>query len=506
VFYNPALGDNTNKSGHVPDVQNYQGEIIISISAESHKRIGFEAVAEAYGKYRPNVEIKIELKGGTQASGLDYESWLNTQLLSGKPRPDLVSGNLVSSYRHYIDFENYREKINPYTGRKWEEDYDFVSYHQINITGSRIVMATQRISILWYYNKDVLEDFNLDLPNNWNEFMAACERVQEAGYLPVAMVFDYKFHQWLLDMIWDQYNRSSILYARAQPSDWNYDPEIDGKWFYNPEDPLNDLNTTYHYTRFLNAIKTDKINYDTPKFEQVLLSLKEIAQYAPQPFIIGGSIDPSQLYGMFLSGEAVFYLDNSYLLTQLDRDLRDLGETERGKGAFEWGTFYQPGQEHPLVEGPPRPVYTTSGEYISIIDKNQEQTDIVIDFLMFLLSAPGYQIFIDALEKAGQLEISGPLLVKELELPERYEGLFDSDVILGNAEGRVNRLVNLPPRGGALYHDIQHAIQDFIDDELSLGEASKRMDALMEASVDALRERSGLRPEHIQYPQLNPNE
>lgn len=79
------------------------------------------ALAAAYQKRQPHVEVVWDTKDWS--SGQSYPTWLGTQLTAANIRPDIVSGNYVSTFRNYVSFDEYRGRANPYTGHAWSEDY-----------------------------------------------------------------------------------------------------------------------------------------------------------------------------------------------------------------------------------------------------------------------------------------------------------------------------------------------------------------------------------------------
>jgi ABC-type glycerol-3-phosphate transport system substrate-binding protein len=151
-------------------------------------------------------------------------------------------------------------------------------------------------------------------------------------------------------------------------------------------------------------------------------------------------------YPIFLQQQAAIMPSGTWSLSSLKQDLASLSPErlkelgiEPGKvKTFEWGTFENPAMEGNLVKSPVRSVESASGEYLSVVDKNQQQTDLAMDFLMFWLSPPGYQPYLDAYAASGELNPSGPIEVRGVQDPPQYQELFTQIKMLGNAEINYN--------------------------------------------------------------------
>ena len=98
---------------------------------------------------------------------------------------------------------------------------------------------------------------------------------------------------------------------------------------------------------------------------------------------------------------------------------------------FRWGTFETPPQVNPLVVAPVRGTESASGQYISVIDKDQPQTDLVMDFVMFWLSAPGYQTSVDGAAAANQFIPAGRIMVRGVQIPGHLAELFEIEDVVG---------------------------------------------------------------------------
>lgn len=483
--------------------------IIISISADPYRIGGFRKLIDAYHEHHPEVEVVLELKGGTH--GISYGPWLTTQLASGDPRPDIVSGNSVAAPGTYVNYDYYRDAINPYTQRPWDEDLDFDWFTWYNLRGERTMLAVNSVHITWFYNKDLFDRLGLKPPDTWRQFMDVCAAIKEAGHTPIGMYFDLRYHQWLAGILWDQYSRPFIEVVRAHPGDWCFNQQKDGAWAYDPNDPLNDKVPTINRARMLKAVRDGRIRYDTPQFRQFLRNLKEIVAYAPSNFLAAAeAAQGSTPYNLFLKQQVAMCLEGTWTLRLLDEDLQDLreraaaGDAEGLLQPFRWGTFDTPPQDNPLVVGPVRSVESAAGPYISIIDKSQPQTDLAIDFVMFWLSPIGYQAFVDGQVAEGTFSPSGKIMIRGVRMPRRYEQLFAQVKMIGNAEYLPFLPFGFPPGGSGLAQDIRQALGRYVTGQISVERAARTCQDIVVEAVDACMKSYELAPRFVDHPELDP--
>jgi len=500
----------------------YKGTIVVSILGADTQTTGpkeaYTALIEAYKKVQPDVQIIIEAP-----TGPEYPRWAATQLANPNPRPDLISGNYVKAYDKYVDFNRYRYTINPYTGHKWDEDLDFTFFSAINPKGQRYMLPTQAVHILWFYNKNIFKKVGIRAPKDWDEFAVICGKIKSAGYIPLAFggaYQHYKFPQWLHEIYWDQYNRDIINIVRAQPGDWNYDPEIDGKWKYNPNDPYNDqegVAVNINWLRFWKAFYEGKISYDTPGFRECFINFRKIIpKYNPPDFFT-----LTDDYPLFLQQKAAITIDGTWMFPILNLDMKNLEATKQrlleqakkqGKTLqletlqpFEWGTFENPPMRGRYIKGPVRSIESATGEYVSIIDKNPQQTEMVLDFVMFWLSPAGYQAYIDGYIKSGRFTPGGPIMVRGIKLPKEYEAMFKDIKMLGNAETPLNQVIPSTtfglPEGGEADRKAYDTLVSFLQGKIDAKQFSAQIQKIYKDNLPTAMKASGITLENILHPE-----
>jgi len=171
------------------------------------------------------------------------------------------------------------------------------------------------------------------------------------------------------------------------------------------------------------------------------------------PMTPPGWIGVSDAGPLFLTQEAAIRLDGAWFFTSFEKQIKQLAEGTYGQAvaegeptptavpgaeqavAFELGTFNNPSMEGPYVDSPARTIEVNIG-FWGIPKKDQAQNDLEVDFLMFVTSPNGYGIYLRNKLDANNLNggISGPPVVKNVELPQLYADRFANVDLIGNTE------------------------------------------------------------------------
>jgi ABC-type glycerol-3-phosphate transport system substrate-binding protein len=491
-------------------IKKYTGKLVIALPAGPvEENAGFAALKEAYNKLQLDVELSWE--GPT--AGSDYTPWLSTQLAAGDPKVDIVPGNYVPTYGKYLNLDKYRFESNQYTGRTWDEDLDWNFFVYKNDKGERVMLPTEAVHIVWFYNKDVFAKVGVEPPKTWDELILASEKIAAAGYVPIAANIGKILH-WMLEVYTDQYVRDWIEYARAQEGDYNFDPELDGKFTFDPADRFIEAKFTTSPVRRMKAIRDGQIKYDGPEIAEVMTNFAKVfPAYAQKDFFTNDSPD----YPVFLKGEAAMLLDGTWSMPSLSRDMANMtkwtAEEQEKKGIsatvklqpFSWATFENPAMTGPLVKYDVRSVESATGIYTSIVDKNPEQTELALDFLMFWTSKPGYQAWVDGwLNSPAGYSPGGPVMVRDVVLPTEMQAQMDSITMLGNAENGVNLTLLQFAGVGDLKDKQRNLFNDALQAKITPVDFGKELQKLYMDNFAEILTKSGLTQENLDNPQVAP--
>lgn len=483
--------------------QTLSGRIVIGTSQNPDQPVK-DALAAAYNAIQPDVEIVWET---AERPAAEYASWLGTQLAADDVSLDIVSANYANTYNGYVNLDMYRGTINPHSGQMWDADLSWDFYRGVTPAGERNMLATRSVHINWFYNKDILDEVGLVPPTTWTEFIEVATALQEAGYTPVGINYDWQLPQWFAEIYFDQYHVDWIETVRSQEGDWNYDPALDGEFELVMDEPFIHNMYTYNPQRFYKGLQDGTLRFDTPQIAEIVTNLKAMfPKFATEDLYV-----TTDTYTKFLQQKVAILADGSWSTGQLRADMEQLSPERLAEleieadtvQTFAWGTFENPAMEGDLVLSQPRSVESASGEYIGIIEKDQAQTDLSLDFTMFWLSAAGYQPFLDAQWAQPGFSPAGPLQVRGVEVPAIESELFADLKELGNAEVNYNGFWVMGA-GGQHITDLRNLLAEALNDNITPEDYATQLQAYHEDNFEAYLELAGLTQDDIDDPARQP--
>lgn len=424
-------------------VKELTGEININLESAQGLVGAWEALADGYMKLHPGVKVNVDLK---PAEG--YADWLKNQLTKDKPTADLVNINKANELKSTksINLDDYVTDISPYSGKPWKEQF---AYQMQRVESDHFGnICLESVQVLFFYNKQIFAEVGLEEPKTWDELIAACEKLDAAGYQPLAVAGDYNSFWagqmgWLAQIYYDQAYRSSIEYVKAQPGDYLYDPDIDGTFVFDPTDPWNDEKdkVTYNKIRAANAVKNGDIAADDPGFKAVWENMKKVfPKYAGGDAFFG----TKDALPLFYQGKAAILVDGGWRIANFKRDMDKLtsgkavtaadGSEVAGAGVkpFDLGNFTPPSMVGPEFEAPARSIEVAVG-FVGAVKKDQAQNELLIDFLMYFSSPEGFGKYMAGL-LADDGTPNGPPLVYGAKLPAEYADLYADMDFVGNCQ------------------------------------------------------------------------
>ncbi|MBR7040570.1 MAG: carbohydrate ABC transporter substrate-binding protein [Clostridia bacterium] len=431
----------------------FAGTITVSLYSAKGVEAAWNAVGKAYMEKHPNVNVVVDLKPQD-----GYADWVKAQFQSYDdvlPEADIVYGNLAGSDRtdKVINYFDYAFDDDPYYDGEWNEAIAFDMQNKDVISGMWDCVSVTGVQVLWFYNADIFAEVGVQPPKTWDEFIDVCEKLEAAGYQPLAVPGTFNSF-WANQMGWiaqcyaDQTTRSQIEIVRAHEGDYCYDPEIDGKFVYDPTDPHNDdgANVNNNGVRFWKAfLKDGTIRADSEGMKTVWSNFAKIfPKYAGGENFYG--TDGTGAKTLFYQGKAAIWLDGSWFfgdyLNTMDTiekgeavtlDNSDGSTTSlEGLKKFGLGTFAMPSMEGEGIEAPARTIEVATG-FLSAIKKDIDHDDMVVDFMMFYSSPEGYSTFLSALIEAGGTPDGLPL-VKGIELEGELATMFSNITYIGNCQ------------------------------------------------------------------------
>jgi len=513
-----------------------EGTIVISINSSDVQT--YQALADAYMKLHPKVEVLVELK---PSQGEDqYLQWVRAQFAAEEePRVSIIESphfrDLIQEGK-ILNLGPYLQQVNPYSGDKWEDDFQEWGLNLVRdlSTGEMWYLPYMSVQTFWVYNKRIFEEVGItDVPPQptWDQFVEWCEKIKAAGYIPIAMegtvdqIWGGGRMPWLMRSAMDQYHRDDINIVRCQPGDWCFREGVDDKWVYDPTDPRNDDpdKVSINIVRHLKALRDGEIRFDTPETVDMIEQVGRVFK-TEHGFVPEGWLGMNDAYPLFLTQKAAMRQDHGGFFTRFPKDIAKLAEgeyyavpegeatptpsaEEKAATVFEYGTFAFPTIDTPLVQGKARANELTSG-YLTVPKKNRKQNDLEVDFLMFWTSPEGMAIYLENKLDPNNLQggIAGPPLIKDVELPPEVD-VFGNTTFIGNYE-KPGAPGDKVARGFYFYEPTKREwaimVQQFFAGELTAEEFATKYQQLLEDNWDGLLEYLNITEEDIDHPEKQP--
>ena len=490
--------------------------ITVSVQSGVGVQEQWEAVAKAYEKLHPDVTIDVDLKA---ADG--YDQWVQTAFTTEDPKADIVNINLAGNTKtgKSINYSDYIDNDSPYSDGTWGEQFDVSKQRKTGATGAFDALSLESVQVLWLYNKDIFEKVGVEPPTTWDELVNVCQKLKDAGYQPIAMPGNYdSFYSgtmgWLSQIYADQTTRSMVNENRAQEGDWDFDPDIDGSWTYDPTDPWNDDSdkVTQNPSRAFANIKNGVYRGDTDGMKAVWTNFAKVF-----PAYVGGDAffgtDADGAKTLFYQGKAAMMVNGAWGVIDFMNDMKALDsgkDIEDSSGnaisnvqKFNLGTFNMPTMEGDKFEAPVRTIEVALG-FLGCISKTQEHNDLVVDFLEYYSSKEGQSIAINARLDAGG-SVNGPSLVYGVEYPEEIQAAFDQMTFIGNCQKDFsNTLARGIGESAETFREFYQYSYDYLNGKISIDEWAKDHENNIMEHVDAAMEDNGIGENDLQSPQNEP--
>ncbi len=446
------------------------GTITINTQAGVGAAEAWKAVAEAYTQKHPKVKVVVDLK---PVEG--YGEWVQNIYNTDNPTTDIVNINLAGSTAvgKSINYLEYADSDSPYSDGVWTDQFNFSMQTRDLARGEWTALNLDSVQVLWLYNKEIFEKAGISAPPaTWEELVADCVKIKDAGYQPISMPGDYNSFWagtmgWLSQIYADQTTRSMVNVYRAQEGDYCYDPDVDGVWSFDPNDPYNDDNwkVDSNAVRAFKAVSDGTYKPDSPGMKTVWTNFAKVfPKYAGGDAFFG----TSDGVPLFYQGKAAMMVDGAWRLINFKKDMEKVASGEEIKSGeavingvtkFDLGTFNMPSMEGEGIEAKARTIEVATG-FLGAIKKDKEHDALVVDFLMYLSSQEGYSKYLTA-GIAADMVPNGPPLVNGVKLPEEYQSIFDNLSFIGNCQKGYSCMLARGMAGSA--GDITESYRAFYD-------------------------------------------
>ncbi len=189
-----------------------------------------QEITDEFTEMFPNVTIQWAY---SKKSTGDWAQWMTTQI-SSEDAPDIVMmhGAEYADRGWYIHLDDILEEPNVFAAEgkrgsvQWKDlfpNYMWTSSMTVDAAGNTVaipVMCYPGTATAYFYNKDIFEELELEVPHTWEEFKTVCDTINENGYIAVA--------PWSLNAkanvnVWDVQYSLGPTYAEKIKDQWDYD-------------------------------------------------------------------------------------------------------------------------------------------------------------------------------------------------------------------------------------------------------------------------------------------
>lgn len=475
--------------------------ITVSIPAESITEYSWQAMKQAYEKLPGNENITVRIETNTDAS--DYTTKLSTALSGGvnNVSADIVVANEVGQYLTtcFADYMPYLTKPNPYADNKiWRDTLESAAYATYGADDELYMLSFDTTQVFIVYSKQAFAEAEINAADikTWNDLVVACEKLSNTvapnangeSYIPMSFGGSKSSMgmplSWLIGIYADQYFRDFAEVAHSVDGDYTYDPDVDADWnsdAYKLTEgatveeiiaAINFDNPSSYTSNPLRAYKAyfenSEYNPNGDRWQDMLSNLHEIfgnADYLND--------DLSQDYGtaltnMYTTRAGMCIVASDFFTAYSKQKNVNLEQVLKVMGVMNLPPMTDYGDDG---IGAPAANYTRTvggpNGFFGVINKNKEQTDLAMDFLMYVFSAQGQKVRLESVNENGGA-INGPLLVKDVEIPEDVQIIQKA---LNEAAGGIdyygetvyNPYVSLVATGLKAYNGMFEA---HIDDEI----------------------------------------
>lgn len=392
---------------------------------------GEKKLAEEYMKLHPETKVVVDVISDNDA----YLTKMVTSLSDDKKEnaPDIVHGNFVGmaltnnsmdlavDKGYLYDMTEMLDEENPYNGNAKVADVfetDDLTRVLSNSGGKyRPYLPFDKIGFAFFYNKNIFEEHNIQVPETYEEVVEVCQKLKDAGYdVPLSAGYEsFRLGNTLADAIYRAKEEEFLI----QPEDalWDETTMASNKDFKFDEAQSNcDQFCVLSPERMLKYGIENGV--DTPENKAMWTEFQKLGQYFPKNWIAAES---TQCIADFESQISPMLYQASFNAGLILSDINQLS----GDMAFDWATFQINSFANP-PEGFQKDLrsYWDFGNIMSIIYKeDSDHMARVKDFYKFWYSPQGAQLCYEETLTNGNY-VQGPCVIKGVTLSEELEGIL----------------------------------------------------------------------------------
>ena len=422
---------------HYPDMANMkqqEGKIDVVILFEGTEK-GWEALANEYMRIHEGVAVSLN----STYTAANYPTKLNSEVTGGKTEWDIVQGNLFDGNNlktYCLNMSSAIEAENAYAGEDylWKDVLERNAYitDQSGKNTATYIMNSEGLQTAWFVNDVAFdaavglgylnEEGKAETPITWDDLMSLCSYMQDAGYsnpLGISVSSDSvsaSQFTWLLRIYGDYYYRNE--YDNIMVDD-SYEVDLSSQ---NPE---ADANYFVSDTKLYNAIlDEDSANYVgafSGKFQDFLSQFGKMEDFLAAD---AGSISMDQMRDRFRQQSKG--MESPQIM--LDYAGSGLAFKKAETDSFKMDYFDYPVMVSDYIDRENTVLRDVGGNggYLSIVVHNNDQNQLNLDFMKFVMSPYGQSIYYKALNEKNVVPKGLTTVLPELVLvPQEWKEFFE---------------------------------------------------------------------------------
>jgi ABC-type glycerol-3-phosphate transport system substrate-binding protein len=332
-------------------------------------------IVKAYEQLQPGVKIQII----SSPSGMDNTTYTIAQFTAGTA-PDIVApavgqqpwADLTRNW--WYELTDWVNTPNPYDPqhRTFRQGLLPQYLEQLQLDNRFWSVAISGQDSMFYYNKDLFAKAGImDVPQTWDAFTKAQDKLQKAGTVPIAMeVGDVTFGDPFPSI-------PAITESMTMPQTLHK---------MHPGAGIVTLD------ELVTAIENGTFSAQSAEFQETWLLLKAWSRYFQRGFAAGVTSYPSAAAKLFMEGKAAMYWAGSYFIPTMESTVGN---------HFAWDVFAFP-QITPASSRFATPGHKNVGVWgawgacpwgVSNVAKQRGHLDMALDFMFFLTTPKRSALF-----------------------------------------------------------------------------------------------------------------
>lgn len=414
---------------------------IVLSTIKDYYTTALQQIAKDYTTLHPETKVEIQIMGSNDVYTQSFTTKMNTDKSTA---PDIIHTNLIAGNTEgdminkgwLKGLDELLDETNAYNGNQKVRDAfsdPFYLTQAINSAGKVGYLPFDLVGVGVFYNKDIFDKAGIKIPETYEDFTAALDTLQKAGYqYPLGAT---AFSGWFSNSLNDWGFRKVANDLLVMPGDGLYDEKTmsgNTKITYSADNPNFDSAAVFSQERIVAYVNKNGI--DNPITKKIMETQKSILKYCPPGWV---NPDDGQTYNQFLAQKVPVFVTGSWNVGKLVSDVSRLSADKQ----FKWGVFKFPKfkDADPNFQGDPRGLLVP-GHKLGIVNKGDNDLYYrAADFLKYMYSPDTAAKIYDITLKKGEL-VQGPSLIKGVKLSGEINGYLDGFKVAGSMRGEYTAL------------------------------------------------------------------